>query len=63
MRRELSNPASFESCPTDEKFPPEEGAGGQNNRLRLKNCPGSCVDSRDFRILKEEKVCKIGVNI
>ena len=63
MRRQLPYPASLESCAAYEHPTIQERSGGQNNRPRFENCPGICLDSADFRILKEERSYKIGVNI
>ena len=48
---------------TDEKFPTQEGSGGEDKRLTLENRTGIRTDSCDFFILKEKRSRQIRVNI
>lgn len=58
VRGQLPYPASLESSATDEHSSIQERSGGQNNRLRFKNCPGICLDTTDFEFSKRKEVTK-----
>ena len=62
IRRFLSDTPAFKGVLADEHLPVKEGTSGQNKRPTMKNCPGSCLDARNFLILKEKIFGKIGVN-
>ena len=44
----LADPPSFHHRASDEETAGQEGPGGQNNRLRLENCPCQCTDAANF---------------
>ena len=60
--RQLADPPAFESVLPNEHLAVQEGAGCQNNRPRLENCPGNRTDARQNAILKEKIFDKIRVN-
>ena len=63
VSRRLADAAPLERVGADEHPTVQEGAGGQNNRPRMENCPGNGTDARQNAILKEKICGKICVNV